>query len=211
MNILLIGPQGSGKGTQARFLADKFGFFYFETGDFLRNLAKTNPVVKEIIECGKLVPNKEMSSYVQSYFDKKGVYDQIIFDGFPRTVEQYDFFKKWLKGKEVNIDLVIVLEINEETSIKRLEARRLDPKTGMIYNLITDMPPKGVSLKSLIQREDDKPDAIKERLKLYRKRTLPLIKKLEKDTKVVKINGEEHIEKIREEIERIVNNEKSND
>lgn len=210
MNILLIGPQGSGKGTQARLLADKYHLFYFETGNFLRKLAKTNDIVKKTIESGKLVPDKEMSSYIEAFFDEKGIYDNVIFDGFPRTVEQYDFFKKWLSAKNVKLDLVFVIEISEESSIKRLEARRQDPQTGKIYNLITDKPPANIDIKKLIQRKDDKPESIKERLKLYKEMTMPLIKKLEKDTLVVKINGENPIEKVNKELEKVINEKTDN-
>ena len=108
MNILMLGPQGSGKGTQARLLAQKFDLFYFENGAFLRDLAKTNDVVKKTIDSGKLVPDREMSSYIQSYFDEKGMYENIIFDGFPRTVPQYEFFRDWLNEKKVKLDLAFV-------------------------------------------------------------------------------------------------------
>ncbi len=204
MNILMLGPQGSGKGTQARLLSKKFGFFYFENGAFLRDLAKTNEVVRNIIDFGKLVADQEMSSYIQAFFDAKGSYDNIIFDGFPRTSEQYEFFRKWLKDKGVKLDLAFVLKIRPEETVRRLSARRQDPTTGKIYNLITDLPPAGVDEKKLIQREDDKPEAIKMRLKIYDELTVPLIDKLKENSRVVEVNGERPIDEIQADLAKIV-------
>jgi adenylate kinase len=204
MNIILFGPQGSGKGTQARLLCDKFGFSYFESGAYLRRIAEDNTSVKEALANGKFVPDKEMTSYLTAFLDKEHLYDDVLFDGFPRTLEQYIFLKKWLVEKQVKIDLGVVLEISEEETVKRLEGRRLDPKTGKIYNLVTDLPPADVDINSLIQREDDKPEAIKKRLELYRNNTEKLIEEMAKDSKVVKINGERPIGEIHNELVGII-------
>ncbi len=209
MNILFLGPQGSGKGTQARLLAQKFELFYFDNGGFLRELAKKNDVVRETINSGKLVPNKEMASYIEAFFDEKQIWDGIIFDGFPRTIEQYDFFKKWLSDKKVTLDFVFVLIIREKTTIERLSARRMDPATGIIYNLITNPPSAEVNMDSLVQREDDKPEAIKKRLQIYKEMTEPLVNKLKEESKVFEIDGERAIDEIQKEIERIIKNEKN--
>ena len=141
MNILLIGPQGSGKGTQARLLCDKFNFSYFEAGAFLRNIAEKDEELRIYLAGGNLVPGEEMSSYVTTYLDDNGLYDNILFDGFPRTLDQYEAFKKWAGVKNVKLDLVILLTISEAETVRRLSARRQDPTTGKIYNLITDKPP----------------------------------------------------------------------
>ena len=204
MNILLIGPQGSGKGTQARVLLEKFGFFYFESGEFLRKIAKDNEELKKALSQGQLVPDREMTSYLTAFFDEKNMYDDIIFDGFPRTQSQYNFWKNWLTDKEVKLDLAIVLEIGEAETVRRLTARRKDPETGEIYNLITDPPPADFDLSKLVQREDDKPEAIKIRLANYRQRTEPLIKTLGLDMEVVEVNGERPIQEISEDIVKIV-------
>ncbi len=212
MNILLLGPQGSGKGTQARLLCEKYGFFYFESGAYLRRIAESNPDLKRSLSEGKLVPDEEMTSYLSAFFDEKNMYDDIIFDGFPRTSNQYTFWKKWLTDKNVTLDLVVVLEINEEETIKRLSARRMDPETGKIYNLITDPPSSDVDQSSLIQRDDDKPEAIKIRLNLYKQHTEPLISELKKDSKVVEVDGVRPIDEIQKDlvtsIEEIKNKQK---
>lgn len=204
MNIVLFGPQGSGKGTQARLLCDKFGFSYFESGAYLRKLADTHPEMKLIMNSGKLVPDEEFTSYLTAYLDQENLYDDIIFDGFPRTIEQYEFLKVWLNQKQVKIDVAIVLEINESETLKRLGARRLDPKTGKIYNLVTDLPPSDVDINTLVQRDDDKPEAIKKRLALYHERTEVLIEGIKKDASVFRINGERTIEEIQTDLVKIV-------
>jgi adenylate kinase len=204
MNILLIGPQGSGKGTQARILCEKHNFFYFESGAYLRRIADDHPELKEWLASGKLVPDTEMTSYLTAFLDSKNLYDDIIFDGFPRTPEQYNFMKNWLEDKHVTLDLVLYLKISEEETIKRLSSRRQDPATGKIYNLETDPPPADIDLDTLVQRDDDKPEGIKKRLELFHSRTQPLIEILEKETEVAVIDGEQPIEKIASEIEEVV-------
>lgn len=209
MNILLIGPQGSGKGTQARILIEKFNFFYFESGAYLRRMAETHPDLKKTMDEGKLVPDKEFTSYLTAYLDDQSLYDNIIFDGFPRTVAQYDFFKKWLKDKDVSLDLTIVLSISKEATIKRLTARRLDPATGKIYNLITEPPPDGVDARTLIQRDDDKPEAIEKRLELYRQQTEPLIARLRQESEVIEVDGERPVDIIAGDLVKLIQERKN--
>ena len=200
MIILMLGPQGSGKGTQARLLAEEFEFFYFESGAFLRELALKNEKLKKLLALGNLVPDEEMSSYVASFLESKGIYDNIIFDGFPRTLPQYRFFKNWLDDKEISLNLVIVLKIREEETIRRLSARRQDPKSGKIYNLITDPPPATIDPTRLIQREDDKPLAIKKRLSWYQNQVLLLVRQLKKETRVLEVDGERPILEIKADL-----------
>jgi adenylate kinase len=200
MIILMLGPQGSGKGTQARLLAEEFGFFDFESGGFLRELAFKNEKLRELLAAGNLVPDEEMSSYVASFLESKGIYDNIIFDGFPRTLNQYRFFKNWLEDKKIALDLVIVLTIREKETIRRLSARRQDPETGKIYNLITNPPPATVDHAKLVQREDDMPQAIKKRLAWYQSEVVPLVRHLQKETKVLEIDGERPIAEIKADL-----------
>lgn len=189
MNIVFIGPQGSGKGTQAKLLSEKYGFSYFESGAYLRRIAETNNDLKKMLDKGELVPDKELTSFLTAYLDSQNLYDDIVFDGFPRTLEQYNFLKNWMADKKVRFDLVVDLEISEEESVRRLSARRMDSDTGKIYNLITEPPPSDVDKDNLIQRDDDKPEAIRERLRLYRERTEPLVAELKEETKVVEIES----------------------
>ncbi len=177
MNTVILGPQGSGKGTQAKLLTEKFGFYYFESGEFLRELATKNNVVRQMMDRGELVPSEELASYISAYLDEKEIYDNILFDGFPRELEQYVFFKNWLADKNLKINLVIVLEISKEVTVERLLKRG---------------------------REDDTKDAIEKRLELYNQETKPLIASFEKETKVVKVDGERTIEAIQKDLEEII-------
>lgn len=181
MNILLFGPQGSGKGTQARLLMDQFGFSYFESGAYLRRMAEKHPSLKKIMDAGGLVPDEEFTSYLTAYLDEENMYDNIIFDGFPRTIKQYHFLKNWLNDKKVKIDLIIILEINKEETVKRLTLR-----------------------KKIEGRGDDNPEAIKRRLEIYHSRTQLLIDELKKDAEVVKVDGERPVEKIQAELVAII-------
>ena len=204
MNIILFGPQGSGKGTQARLLCEKFGFFYFESGAYLRRLGEEHPEIKAIMDAGKLVPDEEFTSYLTAYLDEQNLYDEILFDGFPRTLEQFNFLKNWLDDKKVSIDLGIVIQISEEETIKRLSSRRMDPETGKIYNLITDKPPADVDVDKLVQRDDDHPDAIMKRLGWYKDRVIPLIEHLKSVTKVIEIDGERSVDEIQKDIVDVI-------
>lgn len=204
MNILLVGPQGSGKGTQARILVEKFNLYYFESGAYLRKMAESNPDIKKMLNEGKLVPDKEFTSYLAAYLDDKNLYDNILFDGFPRTVSQYEFFKKWLTDKEVSLDLTILLEISEQETLRRLSSRRQDPVTGKIYNLITEPPPSEIDTNTLIQRDDDKPEAIKKRLELFREQTEPLITRLREESEVIEVDGERPVEAISADLIKLV-------
>jgi adenylate kinase len=183
---------------------EKFDFFYFESGAYLRRMAETHPDLKKTLDAGKIVPDKEFTSYLAAYLDSQNLYDNIIFDGFPRTVTQYEFFKNWLADKHVRIDLVIDLTVSEKVTIERLSARRMDPATGKIYNLITDKPPADVDKKTLIQREDDKPEAIKKRLAWYRSDVEPLIELLKRETEVVEVDGERPVDVISRDLVKLV-------
>lgn len=212
MNIVLLGPQGSGKGTQARLLSEKMGFFHMESGSLLRNLAKTNKRINEIINVkGELVPDEETLNYICKKLEKENPqkYDQVVFDGYPRSINQYKLLKQKLLSESYSIDLVFYIHISERETVRRLSARRIDKVSGEIYNLITNPPSKNINKSNLIQREDDQPEIIKKRLAVFYEQTKPMIKQIKRDGILVKINGEQPVDKIYKEIKQRIDEKKA--
>ena len=207
MNIIILGQQGSGKGTQAEFLAEKLGLFYFETGKFLRNLAKNDPYIDEFVnKKGILVPEGILFEKIKEYFAEKNVdINNVLYDGFPRNIKQYKLFESWLENSK--IDLVIFLKISDEETIKRLSSRRICKKCGETFNTITN-PEKEEHRKAcggeLIQREDDTPEAISKRLEVYRSETKPLLQVLSQKGIVKEVDGSVSIPEVQKNIEAIL-------
>lgn len=209
MNIIILGPQGSGKGTQARILAEKLGLFYFESGAFLREVAKKDIEIDEMInKKGLLVPDGKVFELLKNYLiEKKVNLGNIIFEGYPRSIEQYNLLTTWLKENGQKIDHSFFISISDMEAVKRLSARRTCSKCGAIYNLITK-PPTGekcdVCGGELTQREDDKPELIQKRLDQYKTSTQPLLEVLSKEGILFEINGERPIEVIAEELQKLL-------
>ena len=208
MNVLILGPQGSGKGTQVKLLSEKLGLFSFESGNFLREKAKSDPRIDEIInKRGELLPDEETFSLVRDYLKEKvPTLDNFILDGYPRSLKQYQLLVDWLKEEGKKIDLAILLNISDKEAVRRLSARVVCEKCGTVYNLITN-PPPGDRCKcggNLTQRPDDRPEAIEKRLEAYHRVTAPIIELLKKEEILVEVDGERPIETISEELLKIV-------
>ncbi|KKU12318.1 MAG: Adenylate kinase [Candidatus Woesebacteria bacterium GW2011_GWA1_45_8] len=202
MNIIILGPQGSGKGTQARLLSEKLGLFYVESGGLLRQIAKNDPAIDETMnKKGQLLPDDVTFGIVKNFLEANLPKPQnILLDGYPRSLRQYELIRDYLSQKGTKIDIAIFLDISDEEAVRRLSSRRICASCGEVYNMITN-PPKNPEVcdkcgGKLIQREDDKPELIQERLRLYRGSTEPLVRELEKEEILVNVNGQQPIETI---------------
>ena len=193
MNIVILGAPASGKGTQAQLLSEKLKLFHFQTGALSRDLARKNKRLKEIVDSGKLIPEEEMTMYALDYLNQvKPDFKNILFEGFPRFIRQYEALEEFLKVKGDDIDFVISLDIDEKEAIKRLSARRTCRKCGKVYNLITNLPVEKGKCdcgERLFLRRDDKPESVRLRFKYYEENTKKLIDYLAGKKKLIRVDA----------------------
>jgi adenylate kinase len=197
MNLVLMGPPGAGKGTQGELLAKKLGVDTISTGVMLRTAIKEQTEIGKLAEKyindGKLVPDDVIVSVVKERLSKPDCEKGFILDGFPRTTAQAEA----LTESGVKIDKVLSLEVEDEVIVERLSSRRECSKCGAPYNVISNKPQKdGVCDKcggELIQRADDNPDTIKNRLEVYHTQTEPIKAYYEKLGLLVAAKGEEEL------------------
>ncbi len=216
MNIVLLGSPASGKGTQAEILCHKFGLYHLSTGQIARDLAKKNERIREIVDSGKLIPEEEMTMYVLDFLaHQKSDLKNILFEGFPRFISQYEALEEFLKSKGDGIELVISLEVPVEEAIKRISSRWICEECGETYNLITNPPKKaGICDKCggrLVQRDDDKPEAVKTRFEYYQNNTKGLIDFLDKEGKLTRVDGARPIDVIASDLITLVMKVRNND
>ena len=197
MKLVFMGPQGSGKGTQAKIVAEKLGISHISTGDLIRNTkGGLKQKVDSYINKGELIPDELMMEILKQRIGEKDCEKGFILDGFPRNLKQMDELEK-----RTNTDKIIEIDITDKEAVKRLSGRRNCVKCGRIYNILTSPKPKKDNLCDsckipLNQREDDCPWAIKKRLEIYHKETKPILKKYD----AIKIDGTREIKRIAEDI-----------
>jgi adenylate kinase len=183
LNLILLGPPGAGKGTQAERLVDDFGLPYYATGDILRAAVKEESELgreaQEYMERGDLVPDELICRVIMERVDSDEARDGFLLDGFPRNPEQARILDQGLESRDRDLTAVLLLDAPDEEVIRRLSGRRICVKNQHVYHVEFD-PPKNDGVcdqdgSRLIQRDDDKPETVKRRLQVYHEQTRPLV------------------------------------
>ena len=213
MKILLLGPPGGGKGTQAKFLIEKLHIPQISTGDMLReHVTKQTSLgikAKEYMSSGALVPDEVILGMMQERLLNEDCKNGYILDGFPRTIPQALGLDKLLEKLKQALDAVIVIDVSDDKIVDRMGGRRVHMASGRVYHIIYN-PPKvegkdDETQEDLIIREDDKEETVRKRLEIYHNETSPLINHYKEQNIVSRINGELNISDVSQEIEKIIN------
>lgn len=197
-NMVLLGPPGAGKGTQANLLMKAYGLLHVSTGDMLRAAIKegteTGLKAQGYMDKGELVPDEIVTRIVIERLEKPDAQKGVIFDGYPRTSGQAESLDEAFKADKRVLDIVLYLKTSEEVAIQRLSGRRVCTKCLKNYH-VTNMPPEkeGICDKcsiELIQREDDTPETVKNRLVVYQEQTEDLISYYRDKGLLKEVNGD---------------------
>lgn len=176
VRLILVGPPGAGKGTQAKRLVDTLKIPHISTGDMLRAArdagTELGKKAGELMDKGNLVPDEVVIGLVVERIAQDDAQGGFMLDGFPRTEPQAQALDAALAEANVKLDAVVLIDVADEKIERRITGRRSDPKTGKIYHLEFDPPPEGVEVT---QRKDDTAEAVRERLAKYHASTAPII------------------------------------
>jgi adenylate kinase len=202
MRVILLGPQGAGKGTQAQRLADRVGAAHISTGDIVRAEIKSGSElgkkVQEYNDRGELVPDEIIVEMAKPYLDDA---DSWLLDGFPRNEAQAKALDTALQDIGEDLDAVVALEAPDDALVGRLSGRRQSQATGKIYHVDYDPPPEdGDDPGPFVQRDDDAEEAIRRRLEIYHDQTEPLKDYYADRDLLITVDAEQEIPQVTEEI-----------
>ena len=199
--ILLLGAPGAGKGTQSKKLAAEYDIEHVTTGDALRankDMETEYGTPRSFMEAGELVPDPVVNEIVKAALSEA---DGFVLDGYPRNLSQAEYL-----SEITDLDAVIFLDVDEEELVGRLTGRRLDPETGEIYHVEYNWPDDESVQERLVQREDDEEETVRERLRVYRENTEPVIEHFREEGDLVEVDGEaapdDVFDRVRDVVER---------
>ena len=214
MKILLLGPPGGGKGTQAKFLIEKLGVPQISTGDMLREHVKNQTDLgaeaQGYMDSGRLVPDEVILGMMKVRLNNLDCKNGYILDGFPRTIPQAKGLDSLLIELKQSLDCVIVIEVNDDTIVNRMGGRRVHLASGRVYHIKFN-PPKvenrdNETGEELIIRPDDEETTVRKRLEIYHSDTSPLIDYYQLQNLVYTVNGETNIDIVSNAINEIITN-----
>jgi adenylate kinase len=207
MRLIIFGPPGAGKGTQAELLEERRGITQISTGDIFREaMSKETPLgkrAKSYVEAGELVPDELVRKLAEQAIADEG-YDDFVLDGYPRTRQQAEWLTEFFKEHQTPLDLVLNMEVSDEVIVRRLSRRRVHEETGETYHLDHDPPPDGVDPELVVQRSDDEPETIRNRLSVYRDETAPLASYYEERGVLVSVDAVGDIEEVYQRIVQVL-------
>lgn len=208
MRLVLLGPPGAGKGTQAAVMVQKYNIVHISTGDLLRAAVKAGSALgkeaKGYMEAGQLVPDTLILGLVEERIQKEDCQEGFLLDGFPRTPAQADALAEMLKKLGQNLDAVVNIEVPLNKLMARITGRRICKNCGATYHLIFNPSAKGDQCEkcdgALYQRADDTEETVKNRLDVYEQQTAPLIAYYTKAGIIKNINGDQDINNVLKDI-----------
>ena len=203
MRMILVGPPGAGKGTQAARLIDRFSIPHISSGDMLRSAVKagTELGIKAdgFMKAGQLVPDDLVIAMIIERIGHDDCNNGFMLDGFPRTRPQAEALDADLSNAGVALDVVLLIEVPDELIVGRITGRRMDPKTGEIYHVEFNPPPPEIAAQ-VTQRQDDTVDAVTARLSKYHSETAPIVPFYESKSILRRVNGVGSPEEVTERI-----------
>ena len=214
MRIMLLGPPGGGKGTQAKFIQESLKIPQISTGDMLRENVKNKTSLgnkaKDYMNRGNLVPDDVILNMMKDRLQKKDCENGYILDGFPRTIPQAEGLSSLLSDINQDLDIVILLNLNDDIIVKRMGGRRVHPDSGRVYHIEYN-PPKvnnkdDITGEDLIIRSDDEEETVRKRLEVYHEQTAPLIDFYTELSILKEIDADGSIDSIKARIKEKIDN-----